>query len=82
MSREVYNSILAELCETGTFECEDHAFSYNEYLIIPPPDYDASLGKVSIFKFNGDKFEPVKFKTLESNWTDDNSGIIKPRNPE
>lgn len=82
MKREVYNSILAELCETGTFECEDHTFSYNEYLIIPPPDYDASLGKVSIFKFNGDKFEPVKFKTLESNWTDDNSGIIKPRNPE
>ena len=82
MSREVYNSILAELCETGIFECEDHAFSYNEYLIIPPPDYDASLGKVSIYKFNGTKFEPVKFKTLESNWTDDNSGIIKPRNPE
>lgn len=82
MNREVYNSILAELCETGTFECEDHAFSYNEYLIIPPPDYDASLGKVSIYKFNGTNFEPVKFKTLESNWTDDNSGVIKPRNPE
>lgn len=82
MSREVYDSALAELNETGQFECEDHTFSYNEYLIVAPPDYDASLGKVSIFRFNGITFDPVKFKTIESQWTDDSSGKIKPRNPE
>ena len=81
ISLSVYNSILASLHENGVYEPEDYTFSINEYLIVPPPYEDASLGTYSIFKYNGTKFIPVYIKEIESNWTK-KGRPIKPRNIE
>ena len=79
--QEVYYSILAELNESGKYECEDHTFSYNEYLIVPPYNEDASNGDTSIFKYNGITFDRVHFKTIPTNWLL-KGHEIKPRNVE
>lgn len=79
--QEVYYSILAELNESGKYECEDHTFSYNEYLIVPPYNEDASNGDTSIFKYNGTTFDRVHFKTIPTNWLLIGHEI-KPRNVE
>lgn len=78
LDRDKYNSILANLLENGYYEVEDYNFSTNEYLIVPPPYEDASLGKESIFRFNGIKFIPIRGKEIENSWC----GSIYPRNPE
>ena len=79
--QEVYYSILAELNESGRYECEDHTFSYNEYLVVPPYNEDASNGDTSIFKYNGITFDRVHFKTIPTNWLL-KGHEIKPRNVE
>lgn len=79
--QEVYYSILAELNESGKYECEDHTFSYNEYLIVPPYGEDALNGDTSIFKYNGTTFDRVHFKTIPTNWLL-KGHEIKPRNVE
>jgi len=79
--QEVYYSILAELNESGKYECEDHTFSYNEYLVVPPYNEDASNGDTSIFKYNGTTFDRVHFKTIPTNWLL-KGHEIKPRNIE
>lgn len=79
--QEVYYSILAELNESGKYECEDHTFSYNEYLVVPPYNEDASNGDTSIFKYNGITFDRVHFKTIPTNWLL-KGHEIKPRNVE
>jgi len=56
MPLETYNTTLSNLIENGFYEDENYKFSINEYLIVPPPYEDASLGKESIFKFDGAKF--------------------------
>ena len=73
-----YNLILANLIEDGFYEEEDYIFSPNEYLIVPPPHNDASLGKYSIFKFDGVKFSPVRGREIENNWCEK----VFPKNPE
>lgn len=78
LDRDKYNSTLADLLENGHYEVEDYNFSINEYLIVPPLYEDASLGKESIFRFNGIKFIPIRGKEIENSWC----GSIYPRNPE
>lgn len=73
-----YSNILSELYETGIYEVEDYNFSINEYLIIPPPSGYTKTEEVAIFKFNGEKFIPVRGKSFENDWC----GEIYPRNPE
>lgn len=83
MTKEVYDSILAELYETGFYEQEDHTFSYNEYLIVPPYDEDASNGDTNIFKYDGAVFKQVYIQTIETNWLiNPKKKEIKPRNIE
>lgn len=81
MTMDIYNSTLASLHESGIYEPEDYTFSQNEYLVVPPPYEDASLGKYSIFRYDGISFNPVHIKEIESNWTS-NGKPIKPRNIE
>lgn len=78
LSEAKYNSILSDLIENGFYEEEDYTFSPNEYLIVPPPFGDASLGKYSIFKFDGIKFNQIRGKEIENKWCDK----IFPKNPE
>ena len=75
LSFEEYNEILMQ---EGTYETEDYKFSVNEYLIIPPPQEDASLGDTSVFKYDGVKFHLIRGKAIKNNWL----GEIYPRNPE
>lgn len=81
MTEEEYNTITAELWESGQYYPEDYTFSPNEFLIVPPLWNDASTKtKESIFRFDEAqfKFVPVKQKPIENSWT----GQIFPRNPE
>lgn len=78
LTDDEYDNILADLWENGHYEPDDYTFSTNEYLIVPPPHEDATFGEVSIFKFNGTKFQKVIGKEIENGWC----GKIFPRNPE
>ena len=77
MPLETYNTTLSNLIENGFYEDENYKFSINEYLIVPPPYEDASLGKESIFKFDGARFIQVRGKEIENSWDS-----IFPRNSE
>ena len=78
LNEEEYNTTLANLIEKGYYEEKNYNFSINEYLIVPPLYNDASLGKESIFKFDGVKFLPVRGREIENSWC----GSIFPRNSE
>lgn len=81
MSIDTYNDILGKLVNEGILiedAIPDYEFSENEYLIIPPPNNDASLGDYSVYRYNKCRFHYVRGKEIKNNWT----GSIYPRNPE
>lgn len=81
MSIDDYSAMLTEIME-GDIEnsvyLSDYDFYENEYLIVPPPCDDASLGSQSIFRYDGIHFVPVKIREIKNRWIEK----ITPRNPE
>lgn len=78
LSFDEYNEILGRLMQDGFYETDDYNFSINEYLIVPPPHEDASLGDTSVFKYDGARFHLIRGKAIRNEWL----GEIFPRNPE